>query len=760
MKHKDGHYIWVLDSGKVSKWNKEGKPLFMSGTNQDITARKVAEEALKAERDLFSNGPVITLEWDPSQNWPVRYVSRNAESILGYTQQEMTDAAFLYSNLIHIDDLNLIFKEVIYNIENHIDSYEQSYRLRLKNGTYRWFYDFTQLVRDSHGDLISIHGYLFDQTQLKQAQQEIIVAKEQAERANKSKSDFLANMSHEIRTPMNAIIGLSEMMFDTQLNEKQRDLLSKVNGSSKMLLGIINDILDYSKIEAGKLEFEYKAFEIESVLSQLKVIFSANAANKNIDLLFDIKSDVPKSIIGDELRFDQVLTNLLSNALKFTNSGTVGVNIEVKEKIDEKYVLLLFSISDTGIGMSEEEIQKLFTPFTQADTSTTRKYGGTGLGLSISKRIVEAMGSELKVESKKNVGSIFSFRVKVEVVSWDSIELGNADKEKEKVLDFNGINVLLVEDNEINQEVASMMLERVGIDVEIAKNGKEAVNKYLANIAKYNLILMDLQMPIMSGYEATKIIREHNKEIPIIALSAAAMVEDRQKVLDAGMNDHLGKPIDTGKLYETIARYCHANFNKEFIASQKESCEVLNLEYLQKSMSSDELISKLLKKFLKQLNGEFRDIANLISNKSPDAPALLHALKGVSGNLRANELFAISQEIDAKYKSKDEISSDEINLLSEALKNIKERLSEFETEDKEDKSDANLQILSKTELEELFKEIRNKLLDAGIVPVCKTALLFENLKSVVNYNELSAWSEAVGEFEHERALEIMDSWKI
>jgi CheY-like chemotaxis protein len=266
-----------------------------------------------------------------------------------------------------------------------------------------------------------------------------------------------------------------------------------------------------------------------------------------------------------------------------------------------------------------------------------------------------------------------------------------------------------------------------------------------------------LQMPVMSGYEATRIIREHNKEIPIIALSAAAMVEDRQKVLDAGMNDHLGKPIDTGKLYETIAKYCNINFNKEFTASQKESREVLNLEYLQKSMSSDELIAKLLRKFLKQLNGEFRDIANLVSNKSPDAPALLHALKGVSGNLRANELFAISQEIDAKYKSKDEISSDEINLLSEALKNIKERLSEFETEDK---SDTNFQILSKTELEELFKEVRNKLLDAGIVPVAKTALLFENLKSVVNYNELSAWSEAIGEFEHERALEIMDSWKI
>ena len=702
-----------------------------------------------------------------------------------------------------------------------------------------------------------------DITEKKAYENTILQEKTKAEEANSAKSRFLANMSHEIRTPMNAIIGLNQMMFDTELSEKQKNLLTKVNSSSKMLLGIINDILDYSKIEAKKLELEYKAFEIESILSQLRILFGTTALNKEVELYFHIKNDVPDIVFGDELRLSQVLTNLLSNALKFTHEGSILLNIELKEKIDDRYALLSFTLNDTGIGMSQTHLQQLFTPFTQADSSTTRKYGGTGLGLSISKKIVEAMGSNLYVKSAEGVGTTFSFGLKLEVKSWSNkpeISKENLNKilivddqeisreilkdilerfgslcdeakngeealliikeadAKEKPYDiilmdwqmpkldgketiirihemiksgeikskaptilmvsahsieeinpqeikvdsflskpvtsstlfdallsaknssfskiketkiskfpnFSGIKVLLVEDNAINQEVASMMFERAGVEVEIANNGKEGLEKYLSKPSLYNIIFMDLHMPIMNGYEAAKTIRDHDKNIPIIALSAAAMSEDIQKAKESGMNEHLSKPIDTDELYKIVAKYSNVALETNYIDSCINDSKVLDLQYLNKTFSSKESINKLLKKFLHELNSDFKDLETLILNGDENAPLLIHALKGVSGNLRANELYRVSQKIELKYRSSQNIDENDVKSLSDALNSVKDELEKFHLDNKKD--NLIMEKLSKEELKELFFEIKDGLLNGNIIKTQKYETLQYNLK--------------------------------
>ncbi|OHE08956.1 MAG: hypothetical protein A2513_02970 [Sulfurimonas sp. RIFOXYD12_FULL_33_39] len=725
---------------------------------RDITEKKIILHALEQERELFSSGPVMTLEWEASQNWPIKYISSNCLDILGYSKDEMQSEKFLYADLIHPEDIDRISKEVTYNTQNNINNFEQSYRLRLINGDYRWFYDFTHFVRDEKNSLSSIRGYMFDQTGLKEAELAIKEAKEKAELANKAKSQFLANMSHEIRTPMNAIIGLSELLFDTKLDDRQKNLLLKVNSSSKILLGTINDVLDYSKIEAGKLELEHKNFRLEDVMEQLKFMFLESAIKKSLSTHCEIKDDVPILVVGDELRITQVLSNLISNAIKFTHEGEVSLDIKLKEKLDDKRAVISFCVSDTGIGINEEQLKKLFTPFTQADTSTTRKYGGTGLGLTISKKIIETMHGELSAKSQEGAGSTFSFDLEFEVAFWEKLDFDTiTQKEIKKLPNFGGIKALLVEDNLINQEVASMMLKRVAIEVDIANNGQEAVEKYFENPSCYDLILMDLQMPVMSGYKAAKLIREHDKKIPIIALTAAAMIEDKQKATDAGMNDHLSKPIDMSKLYKTIAKFCKVDFAMQGIAQiPRNRAEILDIEYLEKNFSSEELINKLLKKFLQEIRSEFKDVALLLSKEDGRAPSLIHTLKGLSGNLRANLLYEICKNIDTKYKKGQKITKGDMEQLNVALQSTIERIQEILLNKQ---SDALFEKLPYEETKKLFYDIKQRISKSNMIESKKINSLLKNLSTLVNASELTKWEKEIEAFEYDKALEIMSRWK-
>ncbi len=381
-----------------------------------------------------------------------------------------------------------------------------------------------------------------------------------AEQASVAKGQFLANMSHEIRTPMNAILGLLTMLQDTVMTATQLDFVTKTEGAARSLLGLLNDILDFSKVEAGKMTLDPRPFELEKMLRDLAVILAPKASGQSITVRFDVETSVPRNLVGDDMRLLQVLINLGGNAVKFTSQGEVVLRVRLVDQ-DASGALVEFAMCDSGIGIAPENQKHIFSGFSQAEASTTRRFGGTGLGLAISSRLVGLLGGELKLNSVEGQGSTFYFQIRLPIgakqVDAAPAVAAPADTPP-KAKRLHGLRILVVEDNKINQMVAKGLLSKEGAEITMADNGELGVAAVTGAQPQFDVVLMDLQMPVMDGYAATRAIRHELglTSLPIIAMTANAMASDRAACIEAGMDDHVGKPFQVDHLVETMLRLC------------------------------------------------------------------------------------------------------------------------------------------------------------------------------------------------------------
>jgi PAS domain S-box-containing protein len=794
----DGHL--VIANGRFSVLrDASGKALYVLNLSEDITESKRAEEELRRANFLAETALELTkagywhvpLDSSGWYNWSPRGVAIFGE-IPHPDNRYLLEEFFTHAEEGDEAAAKAARKAFSDAVEGRADTYDTIFAYKSPiDGRIAWGHALGQVVKNELGNPTDVYGVSQDITEFKMMEAELVTAKETAVAATRAKSEFLANMSHEIRTPMNAILGMTHLALKTELTPKQRDYLTKTRVAAESLLGIINDILDFSKIEAGKLTMEQAEFQLDDVLENLSTVVGHRAHEKNLDFLVAPRGDLPSVLVGDPLRLGQVLINLVNNAVKFTEHGEIVVTVKLEDRVSD-WVKLKFAVRDTGIGMTPEQFARLFQAFSQADSSTTRKYGGTGLGLSISKRLVEMMEGNIWAESEHGRGSTFCFTawfgvassdqrqkvlptvlagIRVLVVDDNEVareiltdtlkqfslrvdsvssgedalqELARADSEDPyrlvlmdwqmpgrdgletsrsikhgnlrnvpKILMITafggedirqqaeeteiegflqkpisssvlfetlmnlfsvaadafasageqdrdlalarGVRVLLVEDNEVNQQVATELLESEGASVTLANHGGEAV-KLLTQRTEpppFDVVLMDLQMPEMDGLTATRLLRAEPQlqQLPIIAMTAHAMAEEVQQCLEAGMNDHVGKPIDPRTFFATVARWTRgrqrnyalasiraADGEDEDILPEIEGVDVA--DGLERVAGNKRLYRDLLIQFVAKQESIVQSIIQaLASGDRSQAERLAHSLKGAAGNLGIKQVF-------------------------------------------------------------------------------------------------------------------------
>jgi PAS domain S-box-containing protein len=624
---------------------------------------KALQEGIKNFEAVFNATTDILIIVDFKGN----IINANPQTIktYGYTKDELINMSAL--QLIHPDSRHL-FGEFVNKIKNN-----EVIRFESKNVKK----DGTVFIVEVQGSIFEYKGQphylgvLRDITKRKDAEQELIEAKKASDTANKAKSNFLAVMSHEIRTPMNSIIGMTDLTLNTSLNSDQENNLSVVKESANLLLDIINDILDLSKIEAGKLKLEQIDFDLHLLLDNLVRIFTAQVENKGLFIHVEKGAQLPQYIKSDQIRLKQILFNLINNAIKFTETGGITINAN-----QDSSLFLVFSVSDTGIGIPEDKQKMIFNSFSQAELSTTRKHGGTGLGLTICKKLIEMMGGEIKVSSVPGSGSTFIFKIKVDIGNKNNVRAENKVENWEQLQKTSRtLNILLAEDNRVNIKIAKKFLIKMGHRIVSAMNGKEALD--LLSKEPFDLVLMDVEMPEMDGLEATQHIRmgdagPENSKIPVIAMTAHALNEFREDCLKAGMNDFVSKPVNFYKLGSVINKYFSDSQESSDTIIEKQdeidTNQILNKkEALIRFDNNEEIYEMVCNSFLEDTLVVMNNLHEAITNKD-DTNVCFHAhtLKGFCGNISANTSKAICQEIEATVK-KDEKNNEKLLSLYNAL---------------------------------------------------------------------------------------------
>ncbi|MFZ2302866.1 MAG: PAS domain S-box protein [Gallionella sp.] len=799
--HVDDEVFWRADGSSfpVEYWSHpqwhHGEVVGAVVTFIDITERILAQEKLLTLSRAVENSPASVVITDPDGN--IEYVNPKFTQVTGYTAQE---AIGQNPRILKSGDFSAKFYEKLWQTILAGNVWQGEFHNKKKNGDSYFEAATISPIRDDKGNIAHFVAVKEDVTERKRYEQELKKSMAAAEAANQAKSEFLANMSHEIRTPMNAIIGFSHLCLQNELAPMQRDYLEKVYRSANSLLGIINDILDFSKIEAGKMEVEKTPFQLDNVLSGVAAVTSLRAEEKEIALLFNSGLDVPRTLIGDPLRLGQILNNLVGNAIKFTTAGEVSVQVRVESQTLGQgeapgHIVLGFAVRDTGIGMTPEQVGKLFKSFSQADASTTRKYGGTGLGLAISKRLVEQMGGTMWVESTPGKGSTFAFNlplacpsgegrtipdlsglkvlvaddnnserrlmldylesfgikavaaangreglaaieqademghpfsdaiVNCDLADMSGLEMTRQIKKKlqlrqrprviylsghkqekalkqavnEELLDavlnkpvtasmlfdtivvisssqgglsllsaqadenagLSGLHVLLAEDNEFNQQLATALLNRAGIEVSLARDGAEAIQ--MVQPGRFDAVLMDIQMPNMDGLEAARNIRKSAAldSLPIIAMTANAMTGDREDCLAAGMNDYITKPIQIDALYAVIARWTQRNVQPTGTVvpkSRHPSGEFpgLDAEKAIARMGGEDTYRTVLEKFIPNQKSAVQSIEDTFAaGDLKTAERLAHTLKGIAATIGATTLSESARRLEMAIREDD-----------------------------------------------------------------------------------------------------------